>query len=309
MEIRFCPICGEGRRAGATYCVSCGNRLDTGGDSPSHLSYADDVFAVPPLMGIEVPTAASSDRSSPTTVVLLVARLLTAVSPIFAVLYFNDLWLIGTDLRKIWIVSVLVPALFTAIPVIGSRRFLGIFADDDRFVFLSAVTAFFVALRATGALLEPAMPSDGLFVFSQLLGLSGFVVVGLAFPWKKSPRTWFAESFNPLHITIATIAAIVFLIVREREVLQFLFSPASISGPSTLEYIFLALLVTVGFLRAPWRQFAALPIASFSILSFIANVIFVGGPVRPWPNPVTFACCIALCFPWESSVDPERQKF
>jgi hypothetical protein len=307
MDIRFCPNCGAGRRDGAVYCVACGNRLSE--DIPSTSVDSDDIFAIPPMLGGSVRIPSGGGSPSATNVVLLVARIVTALSPLLAVLYFDDLWLIGSELREIWIISVWIPAMMTVIPLLGSRRFLGISGDDARFVFLSAITAFFVALRSVGAMLEPAMPSDGLFVFSQVLGLAGFVVVGVSFPWKKPLRTWFAVNYNPVHITIATVAAIVFLVMRERDVLQFLFSPASISGPSVLEYIFLALLVAVGFLRAPWRQFAALPIASFSILSFIANVLFVGGPLRPWPNPVTFACCIALCFPWESAVDDTRVSF
>ena len=289
------------------YCVACGNRLTN--DAGSSAIDSDDIFGIPPLPGTERRDASESRSSSATEVILVVARLVTAISPLFAVLFFDDLWLIGSDLREIWIVSVWVPALMTLIPVLGTRKFLGIAGDDARWVFLSAVTAFFVALRSTGAFFESAMPDDGLFVLSQVLGLAGYVVVALSFPWNKTPRSWFAETFNPVHIAISSLAATVFLVMREREVFQFLFSPASISGPSALEYVFLAVLVTIGFMRAPWRQFAALPIASFSILSYIANVLFFDVSVRPWPNPVTFACCIALCFPWESSVDDKRVVF
>jgi hypothetical protein len=239
----------------------------------------------------------------------MVARIITALSPLLAVLYFDDMWLIDSDLREIWITSVWVPALMVLIPLLGHRKVFGIAGDDARFELLAAVTALFVAIRASGALIDSAMPDDGLFVLSQLLGFAGFVVVGISFPWKKAPRSWFAENFNPVHIVIASVAALVFLVMREREIVQFLFSPASISGPSVLEYLFLAILVSVGFLRAPWRQFVALPIASLSIMSFIANVLFTEGAVRPWPNPVTFACCIALCFPWETAADEKRVSF
>lgn len=307
MDVRFCPNCGEGRRDGATYCVACGNRLVD--DSKSASAVTEDVFAIPPSILVGGDSRSNPRSANPVKTFVQVARLVTAFSPILAVLYFDDLWLIGTDLREIWTVSVLIPALMTAIPVLGARRFLGIFADDARFVLLSSISAFFVALRAIGALIEPSMPNDGLFVFSQLLGMMGFAVVGLTFPWRKPIRTWFAEPLNPVHISVAMIATIVFLVMREQEVSQFLFSPGSISGPTALEYVFLIVLACIGFLRSPWRQFAALPIASFSILSYLANVLFSDGPIRPWPNPVTFACCIALCFPWESAVDPERQKF
>lgn len=267
------------------------------------------MFGIPPSLGAEVRREEVGVARKASDVILLVSRVVTAISPVFAVLFFDDLWLIGSDLREIWVVSVWIPALMTLIPVLGPRRFLGIAGDDARWVLMSAMTAFFVAVRSTGALVESAMPDDGLFVLSQLLGLSGYVVVGLSFPWKKSARTWFAETFNPVHIVIASLAALVFLVMRQRDTFQFLFSPASISGPSALEYVFLAVLVSIGFMRTPWRQFAALPIASFSILSYIANVLFFGVTVRPWPNPVTFACCIALCFPWGAAADERRMTF
>jgi hypothetical protein len=306
VEVRFCPNCGENRREFAIYCVACGNRL-TDDESISSSSF-DDVFAVPP--SFDSPSAPrASEPSSGLHVVTMIARIVTALSPLLAVLYFDDIWLIGSDLREIWITSVWVPALMVLIPLLGHRKFLGIAGDDARFELLAAVTALFVAIRASGALIDSAMPDDGLFVLSQLLGFAGFVVVGISFPWKKAPRSWFAENFNPVHIVIASVAALVFLVMREREIVQFLFSPASISGRSVLEYLFLAILVSVGFLRAPWRQFVALPIASLSIMSFIANVLFTEGAVRPWPNPVTFACCIALCFPWETAADEKRVSF
>lgn len=306
MEVRFCPNCGESRREFAIYCVACGNRLSDDGRSPS--SSFDDVFAVPPSIDTPLPPRTSTSGSS-LNVVAMIARIVTALSPLLAVLYFDDIWLIGSDLREIWIVSVWVPALMVLVPLLGHRKFLGIAGNDARFELLAAITALFVAIRASGALIDSAMPDDGLFVLSQLLGFAGFVVVGISFPWKKAPRSWFAENFNPVHIVIASVAAIVFLVMREREIVQFLFSPASISGPSALEYLFLAILVSVGFMRAPWRQFVALPIASLSILSFLANVLFTDGPVRPWPNPVTFACCVALCFPWETAADETRVSF
>ena len=307
MDVHFCPACGTSRREGAVFCITCGNRLLD--DLVSSSIESDDIFGPPPTLTSGIIKSAGAGSASALITTLVTARIITALSPIFAVLYLNDFWLFSSDLPEIWIVSVWIPALMTLIPLLGSRKFLGISGDDARFVLLSAVTALFVALRSTGALLEPSLPDDGYFILSQILGLAGFVVVGISFPWKKSARSWFAESFHPVHIAVASLAAVVFLVMRERGSAQFLFSHASISGPSVFEYVFLAVLVSVGFLRAPWRQFVALPIASFSIMSFIANVLFAEGPVHPWPNPVTFACCIALCFPWESSVDDKKLTF
>lgn len=307
MEVRFCPTCGESRREGAAYCVACGNRLSD--DTFVARSDDDDIFGMPPSLGSESTLKAVGSAHHGLDVLLIVVRVVTAVSPLFAVLYFEDLWFVGSEFRKIWIVSVWVPALMVLIPLLGNRKFLGIAGNDARYQILAIVAALFVSIRSSGALMESLMPQDGLFLLSQLLGLAGFVVVGISFPWKKEPRSWFAESFNPVHIVVASVAAFVFIVLRESSVIQFIFSPASISGRTSLEYVFLAILVSVGFLRSPWRQFVAIPIATFSILSYVANVLFTDGSVYPWPNPVTFACCIALCFPWESSVDDRRMTF
>ena len=279
------------RRDGAGYCVSCGGRI------------SDDPFSVPTEFLSESTVVSSmSNPVTPNTKakeqLLVVARIVTSLSPIPAVLYFlNNSE--GTDLALLWSVSVLIPALMVCIPIIGEKRLAGIKGIDARYAVLATVTAMFVALRAVGALVDGNMPIDSFFRFSQILGIAGFVVVGVSFPWGKSSRSWFVETFNPVHIGLSCSAALVFFICRVTYDNQFFLSAGSISGPSIFEYAFIALLISIGFLRSPWRQFVAISIGQLSILSFAGNVIFFNGPIRPWPNPVVFACCLALCFPVE----------
>jgi len=291
VEARYCPACGAMRRDGAGYCVSCGGRI------------SDDPFSVPTEFLSE--TTVESSMSKPVTPdtkgkeqLLIIARIVTSFSPIPAVFYFlNNSE--GTDLALLWTVSVLIPALMVCIPVIGEKRLAGIRGIDARYALLSTVTAMFVALRAVGALVDGNMPIDSFFRFSQILGIAGFVVVGMSFPWGKSSRSWFVETFNPVHIGLSCSAALVFFVCRVTYDNQFFLSAGSISGPSIFEYVFIALLISTGFLRSPWRQFVAISIGQLSILSFAGNVIFFNGPIKPWPNPVVFACCLALCFPVE----------
>ena len=302
MDIRFCPSCGTERREGAGYCVTCGHRLGSDSFAPPSV---EDYFATETsrASGYGKTSTLSSDAF------LKICLVLVALSPIPAIIELNNSWYWIENAQMIWIVSVFLPALMVAIPLLGERKFLGIVASDARFTVLSSVTAFFVALRATGALADGDFPHESQFVLSQLIGLLGFAVLGITFPWKKPVRSWFAEDFNPVHISMASLGAITFVALRNSNTWQFIFSPASISGPSILEYVFLALLVAAGFMASPWRQFVAISIGSLSILSFTANVLFLDGPIRPWPNPVTFACCLALCFPWQDMADPDRKSF
>jgi hypothetical protein len=303
MDIRFCPSCGTARQHGGMFCASCGNRL--GIDAVPTSPFTDDF------------SRTTSDAQWPSPVIssvsieplLKVLRILVALSPLPALLAFLDGWYWNEDIQLIWSISVLLPALIVAIPLLGERKLLGLVVSDDRFVLVSAVAALLVALRAADALIEGWYSDQGLVVLSQLIGMLGFAVVGVSFPWKKPFRSWFAEDLNPVHVSLAVVAALSFLAARNLAEWQFIFSPASLTGNSIFEWVFIALLVATGFMASPWRNCVAIPIGVFSILSFVANALLAEGTIRPWPNPVTFACCVALCFPWEEMANQENANF
>ncbi len=303
MDIRYCPSCGAARQLGGMFCASCGNRLEI--DAAPTSPFADDFSRTTSDAQWPSPVVSSTSNES----LLKVLRILVALSPLPALLAFLDGWYWNEDIQLIWSISVLLPALIVAIPLLGERKFLGLVVSDDRFVLVSAVAALLVALRAADALIEGWYSDQGLVVLSQLIGLLGFAVVGVSFPWKKPFRSWFAEDTNPVHVSIAVVATLSFLAARNLAEWQFIFSPASLTGSSILEWVFLALLVATGFMASPWRNCVAIPIGVFSILSFVANALLTEGTIRPWPNPVTFACCIALCFPWEEMADEGRKSF
>ena len=303
MEIRYCPSCGTARHQGGIFCASCGNRL--GNDAAPASPFLNDFPSVAPDAQWASPVVSSTSNES----LLKVLQILVALSPLPALLAFLDGWYWNENIQLIWSFSVLLPALIVAIPLLGERKFLGLVVSDDRFALVSAVAALLVALRAADALIEGWYSDQGLVVLSQLIGILGFVVVGVSFPWKKPFRSWFAEDLNPVHVSLAVVAALTFLAARNLTDWQFIFSPASMTGNSIFEWVFIVLLVATGFMVSPWRNCVAIPIGVFSILSFVANVLLADGTVRPWPNPVTFACCVALCFPWEDMSDQSRKYF
>ena len=303
MDIRYCPSCGTARHLNGAFCVSCGCRLGT--EAAPTSPFMDNPPNTTPDGHRPSPNSSSTSNES----LMKVLRLLVALSPLPALLAFLDGWYWNEDIQLSWSVSVLLPAWIVAIPVLGERKFLGLVVSDDRFVLISAVAALLVALRASDALMEGWYSDQGLVVLSQLIGILGFAVVGFSFPWKKPFRSWFAEDVNLVHVSISVVAALSFLAARNLADQQFIYSPASLTGTSMLEWVFIVLLVTTGFMVSPWRNCVAIPIGVFSILSFVANVILTDGTINPWPNPVTFACCVALCFPWEDMTTHEKASF
>lgn len=303
MEIRYCPSCGTARQQGGIFCASCGNRL--GNDAAPTSPFLNDFPSVAPNTQWPSPVVTSTSNES----LLKVLRILVALSPLLAMVVLADDWYWIENIRLIWLFCVFPPALMVIIPVLGRGKLLGIGFFDDRFTLMSAFAALFVAARASGALIQGWYTDSGIADLSQVLGLLGFVVFAVSFPWKKPLRSWFAPEFSPIHISISTTASIIFALSAIKDGWFFVFSPVSISGPHYIEYLFVALLVATGFMASPWRQCVAIPIGIFSIMSQIANVMFASGPVRIFPNLTTFACCVALCFPWEDMADKSRKSF
>jgi hypothetical protein len=303
MDIRYCPSCGTARHLNGAFCISCGYRL--GSEAVPTSPFMVDLPKQAPDPHWRTPVLFSSNNEN----LIKVIRILVALSPLIASFVLADDWYWVEDIQLIWLVCVFPPALLVVVPILHKGRIFGIEASDDRFVLMSAFASLFVALRAFGALIQQWFTDSAVADFSHVLGLLGFVIFVVSFPWKKPIRSWFVTDFSPINISIAALAAIIFAVSIMKDGWFFVFSPVSMSGPNLLGYGFVVLLAATGFLAAPWRHCVAIPIGVFSILSQIANAWFASGSVRIFPNLISFACCIALCFPWEDMTKQEKANF
>jgi hypothetical protein len=201
----------------------------------------------------------------------------------------------------------MLPALLAGFPVFGSAQLFGIRCDDSRVAVLAAVSGLMVGMRAGGGLLLNGFISEEFVTLGRLMGLSGFALAVLVFPSFSSLLQIFTRDVNPAHVALASVAALQFLLLRSNNSsLSFIFSPGSVSGPTVLEYIFLGVLLSIGFMASPWRQFASVPIAFFAAMSYFANVMVFEAPVRPWPNPVIAVCCVLICLPFDEAFGRSR---
>ena len=332
MSDGFCAWCGTPRVAGGRFCVRFGREMTEGaipGSSPvpSAPSAGVDPFALPGPFDLPPSTdswgeGAPSPSTSTVPWQLLLALEITAfVGVLFLFLdearrptLLEDLFGFETLARAVFVGAVL-PAFLMVAPRLVPRGHRGASETDARLVLVGAMSGLLVGLRSLAALVDTydygfALEQQGLFVAGLTLGLAGFAVFALSIPWGTGLTGLFASPSNPVAPMAGILAVVVFLWTRySNEWVQFVFSPASISGPTVLEWAFLAALALAGFLRTPYRQPVAFVLGTFSILSFLANVIVTGGPLRPWPNPVTFACCIAMLYPFNDVTSRDRVGF
>ncbi|MFM8857040.1 MAG: hypothetical protein ACKOI2_07505 [Actinomycetota bacterium] len=226
----------------------------------------------------------------------------------------EDLFGFETLARAVFVGAVLPASLMVA-PRLVSRGRRGASETDARLVLVGAVSGLLVGCRSLAALVDTydygfMLEQQGLFVAGLSLGLAGLAVFALTIPWGAGLKKIVGSPSNPVAPAAGILAAVVFVWTRySNEWVQFVFSPASISGPTGLEWVFLAVLVLAGFLRTPYRQPVAFVLGMFSIMSFLANILVTGGPLRPWPNPVTFACCVAMLYPFRDVTSSESVGF
>lgn len=239
----------------------------------------------------------------------MVLAILTAASP--ALVLVDALNYSSGRLVRAMAVGVLVPALLALVVATGKAAPFGISAGDSRFAVVAIVSGLFVGIRAVGGLAVVDEFDGAATVLSLLVSLSGFALMAVLWPRGRGTKLIFSRRPHPVHVVLVVVAALQFIVLRESESVfwSFVYSAGSIVGPSVMEYVFLATLVAIGFLADPWRQFAAIPVAVFSFTSFAGNVLLADAPLRPWPNPVVFACCVALMFPLNESLRRGHVEF
>lgn len=306
--MNVCGSCGEPVVGASTTCGGCGGSDRFGGASLSEAHPLYDTWPAPASVDTSVssPSRAHSRRE----MFVRVLSVVTAVSTVPAAIHYGNIWF-AKPLVPIWFVGAILPSLLVVLPVFGSAKIAGFRCSDSRLLVLVSVSALMVGLRSAGGLASYDQSTHDLELLTHLLGLPGFAVSALVFPSFDVLRRLFGAPLNPVHIVLASIAALQFFLLRSSSspIWSFVFSPGSVSGPNLFEYGFLTVLVAVGFLRTPWRHFAALPLALFSAASFTANVMLSDLPLRPWPNPVTFACCVAILFPLGNAMDRKPLDF
>lgn len=322
MSEGYCAFCGTPRVAGGSYCVRCGRssvgrETETAGTDPFAVP---DPFETPGDAGGWVspttPPAGTVSRYAVvcTEAVALLGMLFVFLSESSRPTFWEEILGVESAAKAVFVGSVLPTLLVIAPRLVPSHR-RGFGAADARLALVSAVGGLLVGCRSLAALIDTydygfVMHRQGVYVVGLGLGLAGFAVFGLNITWSRGLTSMFVAPTNPVAPIAAILAAGVFLWCRYAlELGNFAFSPASISGSTALELVFVTVLVAGGFLRSPYRQPVAFVLGIFSILSFLANVLISDAPLRPWPNPVTFACCIVMLFPFDEFGSKETVYF
>jgi len=325
MSDGYCAWCGTPRVAGGRFCASCGRELAAvASPTPPPTASPFDVPDPfdPPYEGWGDDGAESRPSSSVVPWQLLLALEITAFMGVLLTFldearrptFVEDLFGIETIGRALFVAAVL-PAFLMLSPRLLPSTYRNPAQVDARLVLVGAVSGLLVGCRSLAGLLDTydygfALDREGLYVAGLSLGLAGFAVFALSIPWNSGLKGLVASPSNPVAPAAGIVAAVVFLWCRySLDLQQFVFSPASVSGPTGLEWVFLVMLVATGFMRSPYRQPVAFVLGTFSILSFLGNVLVQGGPVMPWPNPVTFACCLAMLHPFNEVSSRERAVF
>ena len=320
MSDGFCAYCGTPRVAGGSFCVRCGR------PAPGPDSGTTDPFAVP---GPFEPPTEPSDRISPMTppvgtssryfvvcieAVAVIGMILVFLSESRGPTFWEQIFGVESAAKAVFVGTAL-PALLVIAPRMIPSHLRGSGAPDARLSLMASVSGLLVGCRSLSGLIGSydfgfSMNRGGLYEVGLGLGLAGFAVFALNITWNKGLKLMFTAPTNPIAPIAGILAASVFLWCRYALYTgNFVFSPASVSGPTDFEFIFLIALVAAGFMKTPFRQSVAFVLGTFSILSFLANVLISDAPLRPWPNPVTFACCVVMLFPFNEFGSKESVPF
>lgn len=301
MTTHFCTSCGRRRGTDERFCAACGTA-----HTSISIGTSPDPFRHPP--SVVIPDSATSKHGNQLRSVLWLLAA-TFASQVLLVLAF-----VGSDYNNAvsnftghsWVemllVGSLIPGILTLAPFLQFKLQGSNVQIDMRLVLVGVTSAFLIGLRSLDALFGHIDDSP-IVVLAGIIGLSGFAAFPTVIRWNTVLRASLRRPDNPLFPIIGITAAVVFLWARYSSLNgSFIFSPASQSGRSPVEFVFLALLVVTGFMASPFRQPLALALGGFSIASFMANSLVSDIPLVPWPNPFTFVCCLIMLHPFNEVV-------